>query len=81
MSTQSELHNQIVGNIVRSIVKPPIEAGGSFKDVLVVLESVVAGVLLAGIKLGGDKPVLEVFMKNVADRLADLRTGRARPAP
>lgn len=47
MTTQTEIHNRIAGEIVKSIVRPPIEAGGKAGDVLVVLESVVLGTLLA----------------------------------
>lgn len=43
MSIQSELHNRLAGEIVKSIVMPPLEAGGDFKDVMVLLESVIAG--------------------------------------
>lgn len=33
-----ELHNQLTGEIIKSIVKPPLEAGGTFADVYVLLE-------------------------------------------
>ena len=51
---QVDLHNQLAGKIVASIVKPPLDHGGSETDVLVLLESVVAGVVLAITRLGGD---------------------------
>lgn len=73
MSDQSALHNRLAGQIVASIVKPPLEAGGQFTDVLVLLESVIVGVLLMGVKLGGDEIVFDSLMERVKGRLAELR--------
>jgi len=70
---QIDLHNQLAGKIVASIVKPPLDHGGSETDVLVLLESVVAGVVLAITRLGGDEVVLDTFMEAVKERLAKLR--------
>ena len=72
MSDQSDLHNRIVGDIVRSIVIPPLMAGGDYKSVLVVLESVVAGVLLAMVKLGGDSIVLDTLLEGVKARVEEI---------
>lgn len=73
MLDQSELHNKLAGQIVASIVRPPLEEGGSETDVLVLLESVITGVILYVTKFGGD----EIIMDNLADgvklRLATLR--------
>lgn len=76
MTSQSELHNKIAGQIVASIVKPPLDAGGSFTDVLVVLESVILGVILVSVKLGGDDKVLDLVMERVKERLAQQRLGK-----
>ena len=73
MTDQSELHNQLAGQIVASIVKPVIENGGETTDVMVLTESVVVGVALACIKLGGDERVLDVIFDRAKDRLAELR--------
>ena len=73
MSTQSELHDRLAGLIVASIVAPPLEAGGKFADCLVLLESVIVGVLLAGVKLGGDEIVFDAVMDRVKQRLAERR--------
>lgn len=72
---QRLLHNDIAGKIVASIVRPPIEAGGSFVDVMILTESVLVGVALACIKLGGDNTVLDVTMKAAKERLAEIRLG------
>jgi len=75
MSNQAELHNKIAGEIVASIVLPPIEAGGDFKDVLVVLESVIMGVMLVTARIGGDEVVLDAVVARVKERLAEKRLG------
>ena len=77
---QRKLHNEIAGKIVESIVRPPIEAGGSSIDVLIVLESVVAGVLSVVIKVGGDAHVLEEFFDGVRQRMAHVRLDDLPPA-
>ncbi len=75
MTTQSELHNRLAGEIVKSIVKPPIEAGGDWKDVLVLFESVVVGVTLAVSRIGGDEKVLDTVVEGAKLRLAKIRLG------
>lgn len=76
MGNQTEIHNRMAGQIVASIVKPPLEAGGSFTSVLVLLESVILGVMLVGVKLGGDEKVLDEVVKHVKERLAEQRLGK-----
>lgn len=75
MSTQNEIHNKLAGQIVAAIVKPPIDAGGEYTDVLVVLESVIVGVMLVVTKLGGDEIVLDTVVTGVKARLAKIRLG------
>ena len=75
--TPSEIHNRDAGRIVREIVKPTLDAGGGPKDVLVLLESVVTGVLTVTVKMGGDNPVLDVFIDGVRARMAAIRLGPA----
>lgn len=75
--SQRELHNRLAGEIVKSIVKPPLEAGGTMIDVMVLLESVVVGVVLAGVKLGGDEKVLDKLVEGAKQRLAEMRLGGA----
>lgn len=72
---QYDIHNRIAGEIVASIVRPPVDAGGSYTDVLVVLESVVVGVMLVVAKLGGDEVLLDTMVKGAKQRLAELRLG------
>lgn len=72
MSIQSDLHNRIAGEIVKMIVMPPLEAGGDFKDVMVLLESVIAGVVLGMFKLGGDNIVLDTVMDAAKARVQEI---------
>lgn len=72
MSIQSELHNRLAGDIVKMIVMPPLEAGGDFKDVMVLLESVIAGVVLVMFKLGGDNIVLDTVLAGVKARVEEI---------
>lgn len=74
--TQADLHNRLAGQIVASIVRPPIEAGGDITDVMVLTESVLAGVILTVVRPGGDEVVLDVLFANVKRRLAEIRLGR-----
>lgn len=75
MSKQAELHNELAGQIVASIVKPPLETGGDMTDVLILLESVIMGVMLMTAKLGGDEILLDVVVERVKARLAEKRLG------
>lgn len=72
MSIQSDLHNRMAGDIVKMIVMPPLEAGGDFKDVMVLLESVIAGVVLGMFKLGGDNIVLDTVLEGVKARVEEI---------
>lgn len=71
--TLTDIHNASAGAIVASIVKPTLEAGGEMTDVLVLLESVVCGVALLAIKLGGDEKVADTLLEGVKKRMADIR--------
>jgi hypothetical protein len=76
---QRELHNRLAGEIVASIVKPPIAAGGEFTDVLILLESVIVGVCAVAVKVGGDEVVLDVVVDGARQRLAEMRLGAVEP--
>lgn len=64
------LHNEIAPEIVRRIVSPVIEAGGSHADILVIAESVIAGVVVFCAKNDG------VSRDLVFDALVDRVRGR-----
>jgi hypothetical protein len=71
--TPTEIHNRDVGLLIKAVIKPTLEAGGSFFDVLVLLESIVVGVIMFGIKAGGDEHVLDVLVERIKERLAEQR--------
>lgn len=68
-----ELHNKAAGEIVASIIRPTMLAGGTTEDVMVLTESVLVGVALATIKLGGDEKVLDAMFEAAKQRLAEIR--------
>ncbi|MGE0289300.1 MAG: hypothetical protein AB7I42_26505 [Bradyrhizobium sp.] len=69
----SDLHNELAGKIVASIVRPAYAVRGSFTDILVLTESVLVGVCLTCVKLGGDEKVLDVMVDGARQRLAEIR--------
>jgi hypothetical protein len=73
VSDQTEVHNRLAGGIVGQLVRGPLESGGDVTNVMVLTESVLVGVALACIKLGGDEKVLDVMFEAAKARLADLR--------
>lgn len=76
----TDVHNATVRKIVADIVKPTLAAGGTATAVLVVLESVVLGVLLALTRLGGAGPVFDHLMAAVRTRIAAHDLANAPPA-
>lgn len=74
-----EVHNASAGDIVRQIVRQTLAAGGEMTDVMVLLESVVTGVMLVAVKLGGDDKVLPTLVAGVEQRLAEARLAPIKP--
>ena len=85
---QSDLHNQMVGKIVSALIKPVLENGGSAVDVLVLTESVVAGVVTTLSRIGGDTPAADAATATMTDllfdgirrRIGEQRLATAEPA-
>lgn len=75
----TEQHNQLAGPIVSSIVAPVIEAGGGASDILVLLESVAAGVIHVVTRLGGEEVVIDTFAAGLRKRVADLALRKTSP--
>lgn len=75
--TPAEIHNRDVGDIVKAIIMPTLNAGGDMTSVLVLLESVIVGVMLFVAKVGGDEPVLDKLTENVKARLEEQRAKNA----
>ncbi|ADH91756.1 hypothetical protein Snov_4500 [Ancylobacter novellus DSM 506] len=78
-----DIHNATAGPIVAAIVKPTLKAGGSMTEVLVLLESVIAGTIVTVARMGGDEIVLDAVIDEVRDRsremLAKMRLGNVEP--
>jgi hypothetical protein len=75
---QLELHNAMARQIVPLLIGTVTNSGGDTADILVLLESVSAGVLLAVTKAGGDEPVLKAFCESLEQRVAELRLKQAK---
>lgn len=73
MTNQAELHNRLAGEIVARIVRPVIDEGGDVTGVMVLTESVLVGVALICIRLGGDEKVLDVMVDAAKQRLTEIR--------
>jgi len=69
----TKLHNEMAGELVKAIVKPIINGGGTIPQVMVLTESVLVGVALACIRLGGDEKVLDTMVDAAKNRLAEIR--------
>lgn len=79
MSALLEHHNRAAGELVWHIVMGPREVGGTFADSLILLESVIAGTVVALSKLGSDENVFDLLMERVRVRIAELRLGDIEP--
>lgn len=69
------LHNRKAGEIVRTIVKPTLEAGGTPGDCLVLLESVAVGVILATAQPGNEQALIDALMQGIEMRVHELKLG------
>lgn len=74
--TPSERHNAAVKPVLREITR---RIGPDPKALLVFAATLVTGIFMVIVRLGGDEPVLEVFMEDVKDRLANARLGSLEP--
>lgn len=70
---QTELHNQLVHSVIAQLMRPLRLEGGGTADVMVLTESVLVGVAMMCIRLGGDEHVLELMFQRARQRLAELR--------
>lgn len=73
-------HNKAAGEIVRQIVKGTIEAGGGSRDVLVLLESVLAGVVLAVVQEQDDQEAVILVAEGALPRIHAIRKAMAEKA-
>jgi hypothetical protein len=68
-----DLHNRVAPEALKLIVGETMTNGGTFEDVLITLESVIVGVMLLAVKLGGDEKVIDVMIAGAKERLAEKR--------
>jgi hypothetical protein len=73
----SKRHNEISRDLLMRIVKPVTEAGGGTSEIMVILESVVAGVLTACAKIDNHDAsqrdsMLMALEDGVRNRLAQI---------
>ena len=76
---QRDLHNRLAGDIVQAMIEPIRDSGGTPADVLVLLESIIAGIVLIIAEETDDEEVLEVLFERLRERLPALR--RRGPPP
>ena len=70
--TPSDRHNAALVPVMRLIIRL---VGTDSRDLLVFAESIVVGLFLVIVRLGGDEPVLAIFADGVRERLAQQRLG------
>ncbi len=75
----AQLHNDVAPAALKALCGPIIEAGGTGTDLLIALESVVAGAFVMAVRLGGDNIVLDLMFERIRERLADERLGDLVP--
>jgi hypothetical protein len=61
MDRQTELHNTLVTEFLRGLYRV-YQAGGTYEDVMVVMESLTAGVMHLGVEKHGMKPAIAAGM-------------------
>lgn len=74
--TPTDRHNQIVATLIGLLVGDGTDRPGT----LVLTESVLVGVALATIRLGGDEVVLDTMFAAAKARLAEIRLGDVKAA-
>lgn len=72
-ATPSQVHNAAATAALRAIAMPVLAANGELHDIMVVTESVLVGVAMTCIRLGGDDAVLDLMVAAAKERLALLR--------
>lgn len=71
---------RVVGDLVGTVVRTPIEAGGHPEDVVILLTGVVAGVLSAVTLPGEERAILHHMVQDALERIPELRLKTVEPA-
>ena len=69
-------HNDAIRPVMRLVLDL---VGDRPVDLLIFAETLVVGIFMLIVRLGGDEPVLEVFAEGVRQRLAEQRLGPIEP--
>lgn len=77
-----ETLNRVQTQTLKTLVGGFLEANeqGMATDLLIALEGVVVGTFLMVVHLGGDEPVLDVFVERLRERLAEARLSKLKTA-
>lgn len=73
MESPADIHNRLSREIVMTIIRETVGAGGTPTQALILTESILVGVTLTLVKLGGDEKVLDVMVDGARQRLAEIR--------
>ena len=76
MPTSVDRHNAAVLPVLRVVVA---RIGPDPTDLLIFAASLVTALFMLIVRLGGDEPVVEVFVADLKDRLAQARLGSIEP--
>lgn len=76
MSTVSDHHNKAAGDIVAQIIKGTFDAGGDEKAIMVLLESVAAGVITTLMREEHDGDTIDLLAAGLKNRAKELREVR-----
>jgi hypothetical protein len=73
------LCNQAAREGLKAMGRILIDAGASPEEWMVSAESLVVGLFLMRVKVGGDAPVIEVFADRLRERVAEERFRNVKP--
>ena len=76
MATSSERHNELMQKFIRSTLREIIEGANGYAEMMVMLESIIYGVMLATISVYGEKPrvaagLAEAALQAAIEKLAE----------
>lgn len=78
-TTRAEVHNKLATELVKTIARTCGGPNNDPRDMLVVAESIVVGIILLSMKPGSEEKATQIMMRNVVERAKQIRA-LARPA-
>lgn len=79
MSTQSNLHNELAPKILKEIVKRVTKTGGTPRDMMVIVESVAAGIVIFGAIPGMHGQAIDELTTGIKRRVSEMLLNDERP--